>query len=89
MKGDIVKDALNNMNRSENWLRHQLANLGFDRMEKVFLAQWIHDHILVIGMDGRIVSKKPVRQISSSGIASHDFTAGNEFNPVASYGPAS
>ncbi|GBR48434.1 DUF421 domain-containing protein [Gluconobacter roseus] len=90
LKGDIVKDALDNMDRSEDWLHRQLAHLGFDRMEKVFLAQWIHDHILVVGMDGRTVtSKKPVRQVSSSGIASHDFTASNEFNPAASYGPAS
>lgn len=90
LKGEIVKDALDNMNRSENWLQHQLASLGFDRQEKVFLAQWIHDHMLVVGVDGRTVTgaQQDLRTCSSRS-PTQALSPNNELSPAAFYGPAS
>lgn len=90
LKGEIVKDGLSTMGRSEDWLQHQLANLGFDRMEKVFLAQWIHDHMLVVGMDGHTVtSARPDPRACSSRSSAQSLPFRDEFNQAASYGPAS
>ncbi|WP_336760670.1 YetF domain-containing protein [Asaia sp. VD9] len=56
-RGDILEEELKSLGRDETWLRGELRALGLQKLEEVFLAEWVGDHMLVVLMDGTTHSR--------------------------------
>lgn len=49
--GDIDEDALEKINRSEKWLRHELRKKRIKNIDDIFVAQWNNGHLQIVKKD--------------------------------------
>jgi len=49
--GDIDEDALEKINRSEKWLRHELRKKRIRNIDDIFVAQWNNGRLQIIKKD--------------------------------------
>lgn len=51
-RGEILEKELEALKHSKEWLMAILSRRGLADLEKIFLAEWVGDHLLVVTTDG-------------------------------------
>lgn len=63
--GDIVKEELKNSGHDENWLKKHLNDLGYEKYDELFAAEYIPKRgFYVIDKDGNIMNKNKEGEVN-------------------------
>ncbi len=63
--GDIVKKELEDSGHDEDWLRKNLSELGYDKLDKIFCAEYTPKRgFYIIDTDGNIMNKNKEGEVN-------------------------
>jgi uncharacterized membrane protein YcaP (DUF421 family) len=67
-RGAILKNELHESGFTEAWVQEELREAGVERIADVFLAEWCHDHMMIVLNDGRMRagSQRTARSVNAS-----------------------